>query len=73
MCTFLSPSFSNDKTKDLFTPWELGSIKKSRYWFCLSVDAFVWYLSQLIVLLKPNFNCCNGFALFIVDKIRAWR
>ena len=54
MYTFLSPSFSNDKTKNLFTPWKLGSIKKSKYWFTPSVGTFVWYLFQLIVLLKPH-------------------
>ena len=68
MCTFLSSSFSNDKTKSLFTPWKLGSIKKSKYWFCLSGETFGWYLFQLIVLLKPDFNCSSSFALSWVDK-----
>ena len=70
MCTFLSPSFSNDKTKSLFTPWKPGSIKKSKYWFTPSIVTFVWYLFQLIVLLKPDFNYCNGFALSWIDKVK---
>ena len=41
---FVSLSFSNDKTKILFTPWKPGSIKKSKYGFTPSVDTFVWYL-----------------------------
>ena len=48
----LCASSTNDKTKSIFSPWKLGSIKKSKYWFCLSVDTFGWYLVQLIVLFK---------------------
>ena len=69
MCTFLSPSFLKDKTKRLFTPWKLVLIKKSQYWFCPSVDIFVWYLFQLTALLKLDFNCSNSFALSWVDKV----
>ena len=69
MCIFLSRSFWNDKTKSLFTPWKLGSIEKSKYWFTPSVDIFVWNLFQLIDLLKPDFNCCNSFALYWLDKV----
>ena len=29
----------------------------------LHVFGAEWYLVQLIVLLKPDFNCCNNFAL----------
>ena len=54
---------------NLFTPWEIGSIKKSRYWFCPSVDTFVWYLLQLVVLLKPDLNCSYIFVLSRVDKV----
>ena len=71
MHKFVSHSISNDKTKCLFTPWKLGSIKMSKYWFNPSVDNFVWYLFQLIVLLKPDFNCCNSFALSWIDKVIA--
>ena len=63
MCTFLSSLFSNNKTKSLFTPWKLGSIKKSKYWFFICIETFDWYLFQLIFLLKPDFNCSNSFAL----------
>ena len=47
--------------KNLFTPWKLGSIK--------SVDTFYWYLSQLIVLLKPDFNYSSSFPLPWVNKV----
>ena len=69
MSTFLSLSFSNDKTKSLLTPWKIGSIKKAKYWFTPSADTFVWYLFQLMVLLKPDFNFCNSFALYWIGKV----
>ena len=31
-------------------------IKKSKYWFSISVDSSDWYLFQLNVLLKPDFK-----------------
>ena len=68
VCIFLSSSFSN-KIKSLFSPWKLGSIKKCKYWLCLLVEIFDWYLFQLIVLLKPDFNCSSSFALSWVDKV----
>ena len=51
LVTFLS---SKDKTKSLFTLWKLGSIKKSKNWFCTCSAILEWYLFQLIVLLKPD-------------------
>ena len=71
MCTFLPSSFSKNKTKNLFTPWKLGSIKKYKYWFYLSGETFGWYLFQWIALLKPDFNCCNNYleSLPWVDKV----
>ena len=65
----LCASSTNDKTKSIFSPWKLGSIKKSKYWFCLSVDTFGWYLVQLNVLFKPDFNFSSRFALSWVDKV----
>ena len=32
------------------------------------VDTLYWYLFQIIMCLNPDFNCCNNFALFWVDK-----
>ena len=61
--------FSNDKTKSLFTPWKLLSIKQSKYGFSTCTDTFDWYLFQLIVFQKPDFTCCNTFALSWVDKV----
>ena len=58
---------SYNKIKSLFIPWKLVSIKKFKYWLCICVH--IWYLFQLIVLLKPDFNCCNSYALFWVDKV----
>ena len=55
-----------------FFSWKLGSISKSKYWFCLSIDTFDWYLFQLIVLLKPNFNYFINFTLSLVDIGTAW-
>ena len=69
MCTVLSFLFLSDKTKSLFTPWKHGSIKKSKYIFADFIGTFDWYLFQLIVLLKPDFNCCNRFALSLVDEV----
>ena len=69
MCTVLSFLFLSDKTKSLFTPWKHGSIKKSKYIFGDFIDTFDWCLFQLIVLLKPDFNCCNRFALSWVDEV----
>ena len=62
-------SISNSKTKSLFTPWKYKSIKKSKYWFILSVDTFDWYLFQLIVLVKPDVNCSSSFVLSWFDKV----
>ena len=36
--------------------------------FVFRVRLFDWFLFQLIVLLKPGFNCCNSFSLSWVDK-----
>ena len=38
--------------------------RESKYWFCLFFfDIFDCYLFHLIILLKPDFNCSNSFAL----------
>ena len=71
MCTVLSTLFSNNKTKILFTPWKLGSIKKSQYGFGACIDTFDWYLFQLVVLSKPNFNYYNSFASSWVHKVES--
>ena len=68
VCIFLSSSFSN-KIKSLFS-WKLGSIKKCKYRFCLLVEIFEWYLFQLIVLLKPDFNCSSSFHYH--ELIKLW-
>ena len=36
---------------------------------CANNSGFDRYLFQLIVLLKPDFNCDNNFALSLVDKV----
>ena len=53
----------------LFIPWKLGSIKKSKYLFCVCSVTLDWCLVQLIVLLKPDSNCFNSFILSWVDKV----
>ena len=65
----LCASFSNAKTKILFTPWKIGSTKWFKLGFCANNSVFDRYLFQLIVLLKPVFNCGNNFALSWVDKV----
>ena len=62
----LSFFLSKDKPKIPFTPWKLGLIKASQYWFSLSIFTFNWYLFLLVALLKPDFNCCNNFALLLM-------
>ena len=49
-------------------PQKHGSIKKFKYWFsvCWYFDE---YLFQLIVPLKPVFNCSSSLALSWVDKV----
>ena len=37
--------------------------------FCAYVFGSDWYLVQLIVLLKPGFNCWNNFALSWAEKV----
>ena len=70
MCTVVSSLFSNDKTKILFTPWKLGLIKKSMdLAFLLILLVHICYFFQLIVLLKPDFDCWSSFALSRVDKV----
>ena len=59
---------SNDETKSLFSSWKLGPIKYSKYLLHAYVDTLYWYLFQIIMCLNPDFNCCNNFALFWVDK-----
>ena len=63
----------NVKIKSLITPWNFGSIKKSKYWFwALCVFVFVSYLFQLIMRFNPHFNYCNSSALSSVDKVTTW-
>ena len=69
MCTVLPSLFLNDKTKSLFTPWKIGLIKKFLYGFGACTDTFGSYLFQLIVLLKPDFNCSSSFSSPWVDKV----
>ena len=61
-------SSSNAKTKRLFIPWKLGPIKWFKFAFCANNSGFTKYLFQLIVLLKPDFDCGNNFVLSWADK-----
>ena len=62
-------SSSNAITKSPFTPWKLGSVKWFKFGYCGSSSGLGKYLFQLIVLLKPDFNSSNDFALSCVDKV----
>ena len=42
---------------------KLGSTKWFKFSFCANNDGFDRHLLQMIVLLKPDFNCGNNFAL----------
>ena len=59
----LCASFSNATTKTLFTPWKLGSTKWLKFGFFANNSGFDRYSFQLIVVLKPDFNCISNFAL----------
>ena len=52
-----------------FTPWKLGSIKRSKHGFGACTDTFSWYFFQLIVLLKLDFNFSSNLILSWVDKV----
>ena len=39
------------------------NLNNLKYGFCAFIDTFDWYLFQLIVLSKPDFNCCSNFEL----------
>ena len=44
--------------------------KLDQYGSCTSFNSFDWYLLQIIVPLKPDFNCCSNFVLLSwIDKI----
>ena len=58
----LCGSFSNAKTKGLFTSWKFGSTKWFKFGFSANNSGFDRYLFELIVLLKPEFNVGNNFA-----------
>ena len=62
--------FQKDNTKSLFIPWKLGLTKWFKYLFCGYVFGSDWCFFQLIVLLRPGFNCWGSFALSWVDKIQ---
>ena len=64
MFTVLPSLFSNNKIKS-----KLRSINKSKYGFDACIFTFDCYFFQLTILLKPDFNSCNSFALLLVDKV----
>ena len=55
--------------KSLFIPWKPGSTIWFKYLYFGYVFGSDWYLFQLIVLLKPDFNYWSYFALSWVDKV----
>ena len=56
-------------TKSLFNPWKLGLTKWFKYLFYANVFGYDWYLFQLTVLLKADFNYWSNFTLSWVDKV----
>ena len=56
-----------------WTPPALTSsfrINQSKYWCCLSIATFAWYLFQLNFLLKTYFHYCNSSELCWVEKVK---
>ena len=49
--------------------WKLSSTKWFKFVFYAINSGFDRYSFPLIVLLKPDFNCDNNFALAWVDKV----
>ena len=47
----------------------LDQLKKSKYLFGTYFAFLDWYLFQLIVLLKIDFDCLNSFTLSWVGKV----
>ena len=48
----------------------LESLAQLKFRFLANNSGFAWYLLfQLIVLLKPDFNCGNNFTLTWVEKV----
>ena len=66
-------TFSTIITKSLFTPWKLGSIRKSKYLFCTWFVILGRYLFQLIVLLKLDSNYLRSFIFSWVDIVTTGR
>ena len=64
----LCASSSNIKAKSLFTLWKLGSANWFKFGFGANNSGFDRYLFQLVVLLKPGFNCYNNFAYLELIK-----
>ena len=55
--------------KSLFIPWKIRSSKWFKYLLCGYVYGYDWYLLQLIVLFKPDFNFWSSVVLSWVDKV----
>ena len=53
--------------KVYFCSFKLGSVKKFKYGIQVSYN--FQYLFQLTVLLKLDFNYCNGFGLSWVNNV----
>ena len=60
---------NQDRQKKKKSSWKLVSTKLFKFEFCANNSSFDKYSFQLIVLLKPDFNCANNFAISWVDKV----
>ena len=60
--------FKCQKKKSIFIPSKLGSTKWFKFGFCANISGSHKYLIQVIVLLKPDFNCVHTFTLSLVDE-----
>ena len=69
MFSYLSILFSDYKTKNLLTPWKLGSTRQYKWLFWDYIDTFEWYIFQLIFGLNPDLSRCNFFEFSWVGKV----
>ena len=68
LCLVLFVLFSNDRQKvDLLS--EILDQLSNFNMGLVFIETFDWYLFQVVVLLKPDCNCCNSFALSWVHKV----
>ena len=67
--TFFSSNPSNDKTNNLFSLVNVGSIKYFKLFMLFWIVICDLYLLYFTVLLNLDFNCSKGFLSFSFGKV----